>query len=216
VAKFGILVLVLIAWLAIYLGRAVGVGIASFRRGYNEAQSVTRQIAAEELIVRSYITHKRKQTVAATQQLSSIATDLGLTVRDSIEPDHLVSTAAALLVKRAIKKVGWDLKDLDDKQEFVVLIVAFVACDYLSQIIGARFEICTVGAALKVFGRRRASVVGMLGEVGAEFNRLTADAQGSEIIIAVGNAFAKWVATRDDAEIDRVAGLMRIMTTAVS
>lgn len=51
-AKLGIFVLILIACLAVYLGRAVGVGVASFRRGYDEARVVTEQVAVEDLIIR--------------------------------------------------------------------------------------------------------------------------------------------------------------------
>jgi hypothetical protein len=54
VAKLGILVLIVIACLAVYLGRAVGV--ASCRRGYNEGQAATEQLTVEDLIIRWCIT----------------------------------------------------------------------------------------------------------------------------------------------------------------
>jgi hypothetical protein len=56
VAKLGILVLIVIACLAVYFGRAVGIGVASFRRGYNEGQAVTEQLTVEDLIIRWCIT----------------------------------------------------------------------------------------------------------------------------------------------------------------
>ena len=160
---------------------------------------------------------ERKEKLTARASLDSIVADLGLMPPANNEPEHVASTVAAFLAERVLQKAGWDMKKLNRDQEFVVMLVTFVACDHLSRVAGAKFEICTMLAPVIMFGAAKAQgIAGMLGGVGNEFNRLADHPQDSKIILTIGNAFAGWLDTRDDAEIERVAGVMGTLTRAHS
>lgn len=160
-----------------------------------------------------------EQKRTARARYMSFAEDHGISVPEGKNgehaDEHLATQLAAFLTKSAIKRNGWALRDLSDGQEFASWLVLFVASDYLSRRLGAKFEWVTAGAGLIVFGGTPEDFAATFDELGSEWNRMITDPSDNQIVQSLGNHIAAWVNNRADTAAEKTSGMLKLMADAV-
>ena len=91
---------------------------------------------------------------------------------------------------------------MNDK--FVAVIFAFTIGDYLSQFIGAQFEMITSLVVIDLFGTEYASEVRSLGD---SFNSMSREGR---VIEAIGNTTANWISNPRDETFSKMVDIYRI------
>lgn len=117
--------------------------------------------------------------------------------------DFCVSAATSFMNELA-RAAGLDCSSLDDDEAFVLGLFSMVASDHLCHIVGAQFEMASVGAHIMVFGPDRAESFPSLID---SYNTM---ATRGDMIQVIGNAIAKWFGEPSTENFARLSKLLSV------
>lgn len=149
-------------------------------------------------------------------RLMAICNRYGLKVNPEKQDESLAFEVAVLVVRLAISKNGWSANSLTSDQEFTVMLLLFVCCDYLSQVTDTAFEPLTMAVPIFVFGGRDPGEIGkLIREAGKEFNRLATAPKDAAILQSMGSHVAAWVANQEPERMEKIAGMVAVLAKQV-
>lgn len=109
-------------------------------------------------------------------------------VQQNPEPDNAVFSvkASAAIVRVIAKNAGRSIPTMDDDDQFVAGIFAFVVSNHVSRLVGAPFETVSSLVLLDLFGLEWAANVSVIAD---SYNRMC---QTGRVIEVIGVNVARW------------------------
>ena len=147
------------------------------------------------------------KTLFIEKMKEALAAHSKVTPTSSSDKDIVACNTAFHIMRQVLNKTAWNQENLNDDQEFALLIIGFAVCDAISQSSGVDFELMTAGVSMKLTSVDRIGNVD-LGEVGNAYNQFASSDDG-EIITNASRLALAWIA--EPKEMEPVVNLSQIL-----
>jgi hypothetical protein len=156
------------------------------------------------------------QEGAMRKRLGVLAERYGKVSGEGAKFEEIAVEVAAVVVQKTMHKNGWQVGDLSQNQKFSVMMMMFVACDYISQKTHTEFEFLTLLVPVRLFGAEAPVQMGAsLRAIGQDFNRMATDRRGAQILSSIGNCVSEWIGSESAEAIAKMSRMMSIMAEEV-
>lgn len=125
--------------------------------------------------------------------------------------ESIVVALARFMAQESVKRSGGDLRNLNDDERYVAMLICFVATSHLARINELSFEILSAVACLP-YDRHKGSEIGGLI---ADYNRMVKDPSESIVLDAIGGQVAQFVFTGDSRHLDNLGKMYGLLVSKI-